>query len=123
MAVDPYQELFAKYIEDLEWAVNEANALRAEDFANLHERFEGDRARAQEAFQAFGPLCADPYVIGAVREYWLACDRLNRTIPTSAVEPRVFVLDWLRSARPDLASVINEFPYWPIGQDAEGRWV
>lgn len=123
MADESHRELFERYVADLEWAVSEANALRRQDFENLEARFRGDRARAQEAFEALGPLCADPYVIGAVRQYWLACDERNRAHPETAIEPQVFILEWLRPERPDLATVLEEYPYWPVGLDNNGRWI
>jgi hypothetical protein len=118
-----HEELFSEYVNDLEWAVNEATVERNKDLARLEKRFGGDRARAMEAFSSHGPLCADPYVMGAVRQYWLACDELNRRAPANALEPEIFIREWLRPVRPDLSAVIEEYPYWPIGQDWEGRWV
>jgi hypothetical protein len=118
-----HDTLFAKYVEDLEWAIGEAVAQRGDDLVRREELHGDDRARAQESLEAHGPLYADPYIIGAVREYWLECDALNRANAASAVEPHQLILDWLRRDRPDLASVIERFPYWPIGVDRNGRWV
>jgi hypothetical protein len=123
MDKNSHKSLLAEYIEALEWAVNEARTLREEDLARLIEDFHGDEARAREAFAGYGPLYTDPYIIGAVREYWLACDALNRAEPETAVAPHIFVLEWLREARADLAQIVAEYPYWPIGQDAKGGWL
>jgi hypothetical protein len=122
MADDDHRQLFGAYLKALEWAVNEARTLRQQDFERYVEDY-GDQARAEEAMAPFGPLCADPYIIGAVREYWLKCDRLNRKRPANALAPETFVLGWLRGVRDDLAAVIEEYPYWPVGQDATGRWI
>jgi hypothetical protein len=123
MTNTPHRDLFEKYVAALSWAVNEARTLREQDFANLREEYEGDRARANEAFEGYGELHADPYVIGAVREYWLACDSLNRAEHPNAVAPETFILAWLRDAQPDLADLVSGYPYWPIGQDDKGAWL
>jgi hypothetical protein len=122
MANEDHRQLFDEYLQALEWAVNEARTLREEDFQRYVEDF-GDRARAEEAMEPLGPLCTDPYIIGAVRDYWLKCDDLNRKRSDTAVPPEVFVLGWLRGVRGDLAAVIEQYPYWPLGQDAAGRWI
>ena len=118
-----HRDLFDKYVAALGWAVNEARTLREQDFANLLEEYDGDRARANEAFEEYGELHSDPYIIGAIREYWLACDSLNRGEPRNAVSPETFVLDWLRDSHPDLAELVSSYPYWPIGQDDKGAWL
>jgi hypothetical protein len=121
--VSRHQRLFSKYVKDLEWAVKEATTLRAEDFSRLKERFEGDVSRAAEAFEKRGPLYADPYIVGAVRQYWLKCQSLNTSDPQDAVDPETFIRTWLRQLRPDLADVVDQFPYWPMGKNAAGEWV
>ena len=123
MAKTPHQALLSKYIKTLDWAVKEAVDLRADDFARFKNSFEGDVARAAEAFEKQGPLYADPYVVGAVREYWIKCDQLNRKDPANAIEPQEFVFHWLARERSDLSSVVARFPYWPVGLTSDGRWI
>jgi hypothetical protein len=123
MARDPYAPLLTKYVKALDWAVREAKALRKQDFERLKEDLGGDTAKANAAFAEVGPLCVDPYVIGAVRKYWLACQTLNDSHPATAVTPATFIVDRLRGKRPDLAAVVAQFPYWPVGLTADGRWI
>jgi hypothetical protein len=123
MAANRHQVLLSEYVDALAWAVAEATSLRAEDFEELKSRFEGDVARAAEAFEKRGPLVADPYIVGAVREYWLKCQALNADDPSEAVDCETFVRSWLREQRPDLADVIAQFPYWPMGKTADGEWI
>jgi hypothetical protein len=121
--VNRHQSLLSKYIKDLDWAVKEASTLRAEDFARLKERLGGDVSTAAEAFEKRGPHYADPYIVGAVRQYWLKCQELNVREPQDAVDPETFIRTWLRQRRPDLADVVDQFPYWPMGKNAAGEWV
>jgi hypothetical protein len=72
---------------------------------------------------AGGGIAADPYVLGAIREYWLKCAALNDRDPSRAVDPREFILDWLRASHPELSAVVATLPYWPVGQDEKGRWM
>ncbi|KIG12825.1 hypothetical protein DB30_00988 [Enhygromyxa salina] len=71
-----------------------------------------------------GPV-ADPHVIGVIRAYWLACEAINAKLPHSArVAPERMLLAWLVDGRHDSwVRLLTAMPYWPIGLDAEGRWV
>jgi hypothetical protein len=117
-------ELFQQYEAELRWAINEARSRRKTEIASLTGFFEGNEARARESVARKGPLCIEPHVIGVIRKYWLACDRLNESVsPRDRVDPLVFINDRLQAHAPDLAQVLSEIPYWPMGQDEEGRWV
>ena len=71
-----------------------------------------------------GPV-VDPHVIGVIRAYWLACEAINATLPLCArVAPERMLLAWLVDGRHDSwVRLLTAMPYWPIGLDAEGRWV
>jgi hypothetical protein len=115
--------LFTRYVARLEWAVNEALDLADAERRGLEEATDGDEARTTEELESGGPLAANPYILGAIREHWLECARLNGRAPGDAVEPADFIFNWLRRERPDLASILAELPYWPVGLDEQGRWV
>lgn len=118
-----YSDLFKKYVARLDWAVAQAVGNEDLERGRLVESFEGDQARVEEELADTGGIATDPYVLGAIREYWLACAALNERAPLKGVEPSAFILDRLKQVRPDLADVIARLPYWPIGQDEKGRWV
>ena len=118
-----YTKLFERYVSRLEWAVEQARGMRESELENLEQSFDGDGARAQEELDAMGILASDPYILGAIREHWLACAASNERDPAHRVEPSELIFKWLEQVRPDLAEIIAELPYWPIGTDAEGRWI
>jgi hypothetical protein len=63
-------------------------------------------------------------VIALLRKYWLACMALNEESPPDArLAPEHFLLGVLIQPESDLAKFISTFPYWPIGMDADGKWV
>lgn len=121
-----YRQLFDDYLKALSWAVGLAipwwNSL-------VHHTIESgetehDAIRINYELRPAGPA-SRPEVVGVVRCFWLACDRLNReAVVNQRVPAEVFLLRWLR--RPDhsaLMSVLTAMPYWPIGLDEHGNWV
>jgi hypothetical protein len=64
-------------------------------------------------------------VIAVLRKYWLACVALNEnSVPKTQMPPEEFLLGSLvDSPELDLAELISGLPYWPIGVDADGKWV
>jgi hypothetical protein len=123
MASSQHIALFHRYIERLEWAVNEALEFAESERRQLDEAADGDEARTDEEMETQGPLASNPYVLGAIREHWLDCARLNVEHPDDTVEPVHLIYDWLRRDRPELASILAELPYWPVGWDDRGWWV
>lgn len=85
-----------------------------------------DPAAAEaEAFKlVFAGPAARGEVVWTVREHWLKCDALNRTLPPAQrVPPQVLLLGWLVDERQDQwVEVLTGMPYWPIGLGADGRW-
>jgi hypothetical protein len=64
-------------------------------------------------------------MVAVIREYWLACNKLNQEIEEDQrVPPWTFLLKWLQAANHDDAvGVLVCMPYWPIGLDEDGNWV
>jgi hypothetical protein len=121
---DKHEALMAAYIDALRQARAEALRNRENDFRNLVESFDGNEARAREAAAEAAPPSTDPYVIAVIREYWLAVDALNATVPANArVEPLDFVFGQLARRAPELYEFLSTLPFWPMGQDEQGRWV
>jgi hypothetical protein len=121
---DDLEDLTSSYIAALRRASSEALQSRENDFRNLVEAFGGDEARAREADAESPPPSVDPHVIAVIREYWLAVDALNATMPESSrVEPLDFVFGRLAQQAPDLHEFLATLPFWPMGQDEQGGWV
>ena len=119
-------QLFNDYLQALSWAVGLAipwwNAL-VHNTMKLGET-EYDAIRANYELRPAGPA-SRPEVVGVIRSFWLACDRLNReTAIDERVPAEILLLGWLRT--PDysvLLSVLTAMPYWPIGLDEHSNWV
>jgi hypothetical protein len=120
----PHRQLFAKYVEALRTAIDEARAERA-GAINAVMRAGLPRAEAEAKIaNENGPLCVHPRIIAVFREYFLGCDRLNRERPPEEfVDPGVFTTERLMGKHDDLADVLSEFPYMPIGTDENDRYV
>jgi hypothetical protein len=76
-------------------------------------------ARAREKLAIDAPPCSDLEVVAIIRQYWLACDSLNRKLGREVVAPREFMIGWLQSRSPELVDFLRDLPYWPIGVDNE----
>jgi hypothetical protein len=120
-----HAQLRQAYLDDLRWAKGEASEQYENRIRSIaDERFEGDEARAREAVEQEQPPCTYRRVIGVIRKYWLACDRLNDSLPPlQRIPPLVFIFDSLANDAPDLYEFLSPMPFWPMGQDAAGRWI
>jgi hypothetical protein len=119
-----HDQLRQAYLEDLRWARGEAMDMWKNDLKNLIEEHGGDEARAREIIAERKPPSANRKVIGVIRNYWLACVRLNDSLPAERrVSPLVFIYDSLATDAPDLHAFLSTIPYWPMGQDENGRWI
>jgi hypothetical protein len=116
------EQLFNDYL--LELSVARETALRRQEgrLRTWTKRL-GSEARAREKLETQAPPCTDTRVIFVLRKYWLACDALNREHPATAIDPREFLLGWLRAAQPDLTPFLEPLPYWPMGKDENGNWI
>ena len=88
------------------------------------ERSEQEAARAAWMRRPAGPA-SYPGMVALVREYWLACDALNRKCAEEErVPPWTFLLSWLMDeSHYEAVGVLACMPYWPIGLDEDGNWV
>jgi hypothetical protein len=70
-----------------------------------------------------GPASA-PEFVWFIRHYWLLCDKCNRELGLDQrVAPQDLLLQWLVDAGDhDAVRLATAMPYWPVGQDAQGRW-
>jgi hypothetical protein len=123
---DEYDDLFSAYVAALRRAKAEADAWWE---------------RAQQALPANGgadalqrrwPLgpAAHPRVIAVYRAFYLECEAITERRQGKAaedarlVEPGTFVTEWLLEPQyTDLALMISQLPYAPLGLDEEGNTV
>jgi hypothetical protein len=121
-----HMALFERYLRDLrrakEGAEKRWDAMVAAEFGRT-----GDLTHAEQNVEKRIPAgrVADPGVIAIVRRYWSECAALNAKFSEAEyVRPEEFLLDLLVwTTHEDLAIFLSGLPYWPIGMDAEGRWV
>ncbi|SAL00417.1 hypothetical protein AWB81_05892 [Caballeronia arationis] len=66
-----------------------------------------------------------PDVVSVIRRHWLRCASRNENAEFGPpIAPQLFVLGWLVEANlMELAHFLAPIPYWPMGFDADGRWV
>jgi hypothetical protein len=118
--------LFQQYLAALREVIPEARRVWLAIIDQCQQSIP-DRDKAMLAALRFQPAGAafDGRVVGVVREYWLACDRINQEVDEhERVSPEVFLLKWLIvSSFADAVDVIAGMPYWPIGLDSAGNWV
>jgi hypothetical protein len=122
-----HRELFRKYEVDLHRAVQEAMEWWQGRLTIKLRREKLDRRAALMAMyeETIGGPASAPEIIFVVRMYWLACEALNPSLPRDQwVAPEVFLLGWLADGKHERqVEVLSGMIYWPIGLDAEGRWV
>jgi len=118
-----HEALLSEYERELDAAVRLALEERETKIHSIEELEGIDESRARERLEA-APIASDGFVVAVVRKFWLALDELNRSLPVEQrVEAESFLDDALRARNRDLGEVIAALPYWPVGQDASGRWV
>lgn len=120
--------LFAAYKSELHLAAERAEEIWDREIAERVAQGAGANDAVREQWFEFpaGPA-ARPEIVAVVRRTWLACDALNRELPSSqAVAPEIFVLKWLvgdLSIGDSAVRVLACVPYWPLGLDREGKWL
>lgn len=124
---DEYDELFDEYVEALNAAKREADAW----WDSAVEKETATRGSAEGLLRRWplGPA-AHPRVIAVYREFYMKCEeiteeRLETGGPkTRVVDPGSFVTEWLLDPETaDLARMIAQLPYAPLGLDEEGDTV
>lgn len=120
----PHQVLFLEYVAALRNAIEEAQSERAEAARVAMRAGLGAQDAEASVRRSQGPICTHPRVIAEFRAYFLACDRLNRERPAKeTVLPEVFTIEKLMGKHEDLADILAEFPYLPIGADENDHYV
>lgn len=122
-----HRELFSKYRDEVDEVATAALDWWTETLeAQLGP---GEHTKEQKLTvwrnRPAGPA-SFPGLVAIVREYWLACDRLNREANLAErVPPWTFLLAWLLKDRDyeQCVGVLACMPYWPIGLDRDGNWV
>jgi hypothetical protein len=120
-----HQALFREYREEAEHVT--AVALEWwEDTIDAPQGGPPDQKAVREAWECrpAGPA-SFPGLVALVRDFWLACDRLNQEVAEDErVPPWTFLLGWLLDgSHEQCVSVMVCMPYWPIGLDRDGNWV
>jgi hypothetical protein len=122
-----HQDLFERYCEELRPAAQRATEAWLGELHGWASQGNTPEQAEEEMWATYpaGPA-AQPFFVALVRRYWLACDTLNKTTSSErAVRPEQLMLDWLQSTPglEELVAVLACMPYWPMGIDAEGRWI
>ncbi len=126
VASERHRELFAEYVEEVDYVTAVALQWWQQTVTARQAAAEGDPRAERKAWidRPAGPA-SYPGLVALIRDYWLACDRLNSEVPeTQRVAPWTFLLGWLLDGRyQQCVSVLACMPYWPIGLDEAGHWV
>ncbi|MFM0323561.1 hypothetical protein [Caballeronia glebae] len=121
-----HRDLFERYLTALKPVVSItwqewSEAMKEE----THRLGSKDKAREALLFEDAAGPAADMRFIGVIREFWLACDAINRTLDKADwLDPPVLLLAWLIERRETLcAEVVASQPYWPMGLSKDGQWI
>ena|SRR5450432_1071072 len=120
-----HRELFREYSEEIENVTTFALNWW-EDTLDVRAGPDRDKQEVRAVWEErpAGPA-SFPGVVALIRDYWLACHRLNQEVAEDQrVQPWTFLLGWLLDgSHEQCVSVLACMPYWPIGLDREGNWV
>jgi hypothetical protein len=119
-------ELFDAYKDDVDYVT--AAALQWwEETVGARKRLAPDDPKVVRTAWMSRPAgpASYPGLVALIRDYWLACHRLNlETAESQRVPPWAFLLEWLLGGNYNqCVSVLACMPYWPIGLDRDGNWV
>jgi hypothetical protein len=146
-----YEALRSQYIHELRVAKSDVNdwwAALVERTLQLTNHNKIEAARELRRRWPVGPA-AHPRILAIVRKYFLACDQLNQVIdkeqnddlhqlvphrlatfteqeqePDQTVSPGILVGESLLTpATDDLAKIVGQLTYWPVGVDEQGAYV
>jgi hypothetical protein len=117
----------AAYLRELERALIEAERWWTREL--LHRELRG-LTRAQALDDLFARhragLVGHPRVLGVIQAYWVLCHEINHALVDQKrhVGPEHLLLGWMRDGRRESwLEILSALPYWPVGLDADGRWV
>jgi len=118
-----HEALLTDYARELEAAVHLALDERETKIQSVAELEGVEESAARERLEV-SPIAADGFVVAVIRKFWLALEELNRTSPAELrVDPEAFLEDELGRRNLDMGNIIAALPYWPVGEDADGRRV
>ena len=126
-ADDTHRLAHAAYLRDLERALIEVERWWARELS--HREMRGStREQALDDLHLrhrAGPV-GHPRILGVIQAYWVLCHEINHALVDHKrhVGPEHLLLGWLRDGRRESwLAVLSGLPYWPVGLDADGRWV
>jgi len=118
--------LFEDYKEEVAFIAAVALEWWEDTVAARKRNAEDERLAVHNAWidRPAGPA-SFPGLVAFVRDYWFACDQLNKEVAhNERVAPWTFLLGWLIDQENEKAvSVLACMPYWPVGLDRQGNWV
>lgn len=121
-----HRELFDEYREEVDYVAEVALQWWEETLRARTQLSPNEKQAVRKAWidRPAGPA-SYPGLVALVRDYWLACHRLNIQLKADQqVPPWTFLLAWmLVGDYQQTVSVLACMPYWPIGLDQEGSWV
>jgi hypothetical protein len=147
-----YEALLSQYVDELRAAKSDVNdwwAALVEQTLQLTNHNKVEAARELRRRWPVGPA-AHPRILAIVRKYYLACAHLNQVIeneqsddlhqlvphrlatstdepeqePDQPVSPGILVGESLITpATDDLAKIVGQLTYWPVGVDEQGAYV
>jgi hypothetical protein len=130
-ADDAHRLAHAAWLRDLERALIEAERAWVRELSHREAR---GRSREQalddlHTKHRAGPV-GHPRVLGVIQAYWALCHEINHALVDAKrhVAPEQLLLGWLRDPSGDRRheswlEILSALPYWPVGLDADGRWV
>jgi hypothetical protein len=126
-ADDTHRLAHAAYVHALELALIEAERSWARELAHREARGSTREQALDDLYlrHRAGPV-GHPRVLGVIQAYWALCHEINHALVDHArhVAPEHLLLGWLRDGRRDSwVEILSALPYWPVGVDADGRWI
>jgi hypothetical protein len=119
----PHDRLFDEFVKDLSQVVDQAKTeWRSAVEQRTREGVSVEVAEA-EVRKRLRYLGAHPRVIAVFRQYFLACDQLNKSQNISFQYPTIFTGERLMGKHQELWEILADLPYLPMGTDKQDRWV
>lgn len=126
---NPYPALFEQYRKDLRWAYDLAKERQDQLVRRYMDQQGIDEETARAKVRAsHGPMAHNSHVTYVIRKYWLEIDRIKKETkekdPDAGwLEPLAFLVERLEQEdEEDLAEMLSEIAYWPIGLNEKGEW-
>jgi hypothetical protein len=127
-ADDAHQLAHAAWLRDLELALIESERAWVRELSHREARGSTREQALDDLYTKHraGPV-GHPRVLGVIQAYWVLCHEINHALVDAKrhVAPEQLLLGWLRDSRrrESWLEILSALPYWPVGLDADGRWV